>query len=70
MTEIVKVQVPIIGDPNTCLVYDKAKKHVNQQPLQDHVKRALRGDLKGYFKGAWSSVVGWGLSARVPDQDW
>jgi hypothetical protein len=30
----------------------------------------MRGDYKAFFKGAWSSIVGWGLSNRVKDQDW
>jgi hypothetical protein len=68
--EIVKVQVPLSGGVSHCLVYDKARKHVNQQPLLRDVKKALNGDVKGYFKAAWSSVVGWGISERVPDQDW
>ncbi len=68
--EIVKVQVPIIGDPGTCLVYAKGHKHVRQQPLTNDVREKLKGDLKGYFKGAWSSIVGWGISERVADQDW
>ena len=68
--EIVKVQVPIVGNPNTCLIYDKERKHQTEQPLQEHIKKALNGDYKGYFKGAWSSIVGWGISERVPNQDW
>lgn len=68
--EIVKVQVPIVGDRGTCLVYDKNRRHMQQQPLLGYVEKALDGDLKGYFKAAWSSVVGWGISERVADQDW
>ena len=68
--EIVKVQVPVIGDQRMCLVYDKARKHQMQQPLVNYVRDALGGDLKGYFMAAWSSVVGWGIGERVADQDW
>jgi hypothetical protein len=68
--EIVKVQVPLVGDTSMCLVYDKARKHMVQQPLLRDVEKQLNGDAKGYFKGAWSSIVGWGLSERVADQDW
>ena len=68
--EIVKVQVPIIGDKSQVLIYDRGRKHMVHQPLTNDVKARLKGDLKGYFKGAWSSIVGWGISERVPDQDW
>jgi hypothetical protein len=69
--EIVKVQVPLVGgNSNECLVYDKARKHMSTQPLLSEVRKALKGDPKGYFKAAWSSIVGWGISERVPDQNW
>ena len=69
--EIVKVQVPLAGGtPNTCLVYDRARKHMVEMPLMNHVKAALKGDPKGYFRAVWSSVVGWGISERVGDQPW
>ena len=70
MVEIVKVQVPLFGGRGQMLVYDRKRKHVNEQPLLLDVQRQLKGDAKGYFKAAWSSVVGWGISERVPDEDW
>lgn len=69
MQTIVKVQVPLTGG-NKCLVYDRRRKHVSEQPLLSHVRKALNGDAKGYFRAAWSSVVGWGISQRVADQGW
>ncbi len=68
--EIVKVQIPLAGDRRIGLVYDKARKHMIEQPILEDTRKALKGDLKGYFRAAWSSVVGWGISERVPDQDW
>lgn len=71
--EIVKVQMPLsqpyaIG--TMLLVYDKKQKHMKQQPCDRYTFEKLNGDYKAFFKGAWSSVVGWGLSDRVEDEDW
>lgn len=30
-------------------------------------KDQMGDDLKAYFVGSWSSIVGWGLSERVSD---
>ncbi len=72
MTEVVKVQRPIMtSSPETpWLIYDKDRKHVTEVPdmiIPAHVKEAMGQDFKAYFIGAWSSVVGWGLSKRVSD---
>ncbi len=72
MTEIVKVQRPILTtDPNApWLIYDEARKHVTEVPeavIPAYVKKAMGDDFKAYFVGAWSSIVGWGLSERVSD---
>lgn len=67
--EIVKVQVPLNG-PGPALIYDKDKKHMILRKLLAHEMEAMGDDVKAYFKGAWSSVVGWGLSNRVEDEDW
>ena len=69
MTEIVKVQVPVAGN-GSALIYDKARKHMAQRKLMSHEKILMGNALKAYFYGAWSSVVGWGLSSRAPDQEW
>jgi hypothetical protein len=75
MTEIVKVQRPLMtnGDEPMWLIYDRERKHVEQVPegaIPAYVKEAMGDDFKVYFVGAWSSIVGWGLSKRVGDQDW
>lgn len=74
-TEIVKVQVPLVTSDQEVpwLIYDREQKHVTQVPdsiIPSHVKLAMGDDLKGYFQGSWSSVVGWGLGSRVEDQSW
>ena len=73
MTEIVKVQRPFMtSDPDApWLIYDAKRKHVTHVPemiIPKEVKDAMGDDFKAYFIGAWSSVVGWGLSKRVPDE--
>ena len=73
--EIVKVQRPIVSnDPDDpWLIYDKARKHECEVPdaaIPKHVRKAMGSDFKAYFKGTWSSIVGWGLSVRVNAQDW
>ena len=72
-TEIVKVQRPLMPPDGPWMIYGKGRKHQTLTPadaIPKHVKDAMGTDYKGYFKGAWSSVVGWGLSERVKDQDW
>ena len=70
--EIVKVQVPLnLGEgPVEVLIYDQNRRHVVVQPLVADTAKKLGADKKGYFKATWSSVVGWGISERVSDQDW
>lgn len=72
--EIVKVQRALASSHpagyEQVLVYDKARKHMTEQPLTSDVREKMGSDMKAYFKGAWSSIVGWGLSERVKDQGW
>lgn len=73
MTEIVKVQRPIMtSDPDApWLIYDAERLHVTEVPsavIPAYVKTAMGDDFKAYFVGAWSSIVGWGLSDRVSDE--
>jgi hypothetical protein len=72
MTEIVKVQVQLNnnGEVPKALIYDRARKHLITRPLLAYEQKAMKGDLKAFFKGEWSSTVGWGLTDRVPDEDW
>jgi len=69
MSEIVKVQIPL-GGPGPALIYDKAQKYSVMRNLTRDEEKAMGDDVKAYFKASWSSVVGWGLSQRVEDQDW
>jgi len=69
MSEIVKVQIPLDG-PGPALIYDKARKYSIMRNLTRHEEKAMGDAVKAYFKATWSSVVGWGLSQRVEDQDW
>ena len=69
MVEIVKVQITLSG-PGPALIYDKNRKHMVTRALVNHELEMMGDDVKAYFNGAWSSVVGWGLSQRVEDQDW
>ena len=75
MTEIVKVQRPVMSTEEhpPWLMYDEGRKHVTEvdpRMVPQYVKDAMGDDFKAYFVGAWSSIVGWGLSERVADQDW
>jgi hypothetical protein len=72
MQVIVKVQVPLAGaavNAGTCLVYDIAHRNMSEQPLAADVRKALRGDLKGYFRATWSGTA-WVIGHRVIDQYW
>lgn len=74
MTEqIVKVQVPLDGaavGTGRGLVYAEGREGMQMMPLPLPVQKALGRDPKGYFKAHWSSVVGWAIGDRVPDQAW
>ena len=73
MVEIVKVQRTISPPDGDWLIYDRRQKHMVQVPagvIPAHVRQAMGSAYKALFVGAWSSVVGWGLSKRAPDQDW
>jgi len=71
--EIVKVQRPLSPPDGPWLIYDRAEKHVDHvdaRTIPKHIRDAMGCDHKAFFKGAWSSVVGWGLSQRVKEQGW
>ena len=69
MIEIVKVQVPIVGD-GPALVYPEDHTRIRQMPISLATKKALRGQKKGYFNAEWSSLNGWRINDRVADQGW
>ena len=68
-SEIVKVQVPIIGD-GPALVYAKDRARMRQMPISLAVRKALLGNGKGYFNAEWSKLNGWRIGDRVADQEW
>jgi hypothetical protein len=71
MTEVVKVQRAL--NNNNWLIYDRERKHVQERDglsVPAYVHEAMGDDTKAFFEGAWSSVVGWGLSSRVEEQGW
>lgn len=72
--EIIKVQRALTStDPcghSVVLVYAKGHKHMCPQPLTNELAAKLRGDHKAYFRGYYSSIVGWAINERVEDQDW
>jgi hypothetical protein len=73
MSEIVKVQIPLISnDPNVLpMIYDRHRKHMTFQPLDAMTKRYLGADVKGYFEAEWSSRnEQWQLGRRTKDRDW
>lgn len=70
MTETVKVQRPIFPPDGPWLMYDRDRKHVvevDARAIPQYVRDQMGKDHKAYFVGAWSSIVGWGLSERVSD---
>lgn len=70
MTEIVKVQRPVFPPDAPWLIYDRDRKHmreVDSRAIPQYVRDQMGDDMKAYFVGAWSGVVGWGLSNRVSD---
>ena len=72
MTTIVKVERPPENEDAPWLMYDKDREHlveVDCMVIPQHVKDAMGNDLEAYFVGAWSSIVGWGLSERVSDAE-
>lgn len=73
--QIVKVQKPLFSTESSppWLISDRWGRHVTEVPaaaIPQHVKAAMSTTHRAYFNGAWSSVVGWGLSDQVEEQDW
>lgn len=72
-TVIVKVQVPLavsdsIGQ-KTCLVYDRERKHVIQQPISQRTLDLMKGDVRAFFEATWGDNT-WVMTRRVPEQFW
>lgn len=75
MTDIIKVQRPLSTTDPTIpwLIYDKSRHRQQQIPQSVVPPRAVKdmgSDLKGYFEGTWSSIVGWAIGKRVRNQEW
>jgi hypothetical protein len=71
--ELVKVQTPqMTSDPEAlALVYDKDRKWLVQQQLDDATKDAMGADAKAFFEAEYQPTVGrWKIGKRVNDQDW
>ena len=71
--EIVKVQRPLAttrDGPELVLIYDKARKHMTEQPLSAIVRERMGADMKAYFLAVWDKEMGWGLSDRVENRRW
>jgi hypothetical protein len=75
MKDIVKVQRPLrTNDPlEPWLIYDESRARQSQIPassIPKYAKDAMGSDHKAFFKGSWSSAIGWSLLRRVEDQPW
>ena len=71
MSEIVKVQVPLISnDPaEHALVYAEGRKRVVQQPLDYTTKQLMGDDSKAFFEAEFRRGK-WTIGKRVKDRDW
>jgi hypothetical protein len=69
--EVVKVQVPIVGEHSAYLVYDRSRVRVSVQSIPEHADEALQLDLKGYFHATWVGISRkWVIHDRVDDERW
>ncbi len=63
-------------DQTDCLVYDKRRKFVSQQPIPDPAlnemkKREGTGEFKAFFEAQWDKFAeGWIIGKMVADQCW
>ena len=70
---MVKVQTTqVISDPEAlALVYDKDRKWLVQQQLDDATKDAIGSDAKAFFEAEYQPTIGcWKIGKRVSDRDW
>jgi hypothetical protein len=71
--ELVKIQTAqATSDPEAlALVYDKDRKRLVQQRLNDATKDAMGTDAKAFFEAEYQPMAGcWKIGGRVSDQDW
>jgi len=67
----IKVQLPLVSsDPNALpLVYARGRENMTEQEIPTAAYVALKGKVKGYFKGEWLRGT-WRIGAPVADEPW
>lgn len=72
MVEIVKVQIPLAPTKSAMpMIYDKLRKRVVSQPLDDASRQSMGHDIKGFFEAEWNpKSKQWKLGQRVASQLW
>jgi hypothetical protein len=69
--ELVKVQTAQATSDPEAIVYDKDRKWLVQQHLNDATKDALGTDTKAFFEAEYQPTIGyWRIGKRVSDRDW
>jgi hypothetical protein len=71
--ELVKVQTAqVTSDPEAiALFYDKDRKWLVQQQLEDATKDAMGTDARAFFEAEYQPTIGcWKIGKRVSDRDW
>ena len=66
---IVKVQVPVFPPDGLALIYNKSRSKIVQRPVDDDLRKKMKGKLKAYFR----AKVHEGdirLLRQVSDQSW
>ena len=71
MTDIVKIQVPLItNDPmEYALVYAEGKTRIVQQGLNAVTRKLMGDDRKAFFEAEFRHGR-WTIGKRVADQNW
>jgi hypothetical protein len=73
MTDIVKVQIPLVtNDPlGHALIYAKDKKNMVQQKLDYTTRKLLGNDMKAFFEAEYRQKTRtWLIGKRVKDREW
>ena len=65
MTEIVKVQIPIVPKGGPAMVYAKDRVEVLRVKLDAATRKAMKGDRVGYFVCSWSKAGAPKLGRRI-----
>lgn len=70
---LVKVQTALVTTEldALALVYDRDRKWMVQQPLDDATQKAMGTDVKAFFEAEYQLTDGcWKIGRRVTDRDW